>query len=103
NATTTGLVELSIACVTSGRCGACGGLANSVTSAPATNVLPSQRSTIARIAGSLSTERSAASKPLRTGCDNALTVGLSIVMGEISPSALNLTGGVASFFTSVPL
>ena len=86
SAATTGFGIVSIAAMTSPRPGACGGLPNSVMSAPAKKVRPAQAISTALTAASSRVWRSALTSPARTSCLSALTGGLSAVMIAISPS-----------------
>src|SRR5438270_7650651 len=75
-AATTGFEQFSIVSTTIGNHGCCGGLPNSVMSAPAKKVWPSQAITTARTLSSASASATASTSPCRTAVDSAFTGGL---------------------------
>jgi hypothetical protein len=83
-AATTGFDDASIMSTTVGRPGSTISLPNSVMSAPAKNVRPSQRITIAVMLSSFTPSLIAASRPWRTAAPSALTGGLFEVMTSTS-------------------
>ena len=87
-----GFLMSSSVVITSIRPGACGGLPNSVMSAPATNVRPAPVSTIASTLASSRAAMTLSKMPLRTPCRSAFTGGLSMVMMATLPSRRMLTG-----------
>ncbi len=93
-AATTGFGIASIAAMTSPSPGACGGLPNSVMSAPAKKVRPAQAMTTASTDASSRARANAAASPARTSCFSALTGGLSTVTTAISPSRRKSTLGL---------
>ena len=77
-----------------------GGLPNSVMSAPAKKVRPSQRSTIAAIEPSAMPSFTPASSPSRTAAPSAFTGGEFEMMTSTSPWRSVRTGEVMSGFSS---
>src|SRR6185437_181916 len=75
-AATTGFEQFSIVSTTCGSHGFCGGLPNSVMSAPAKKVCPSQAMTTAFTLSSPSASAIASTRPWRTGVESAFTGGL---------------------------
>ena len=100
-AATTGLSEASIRSTTSGRPGFCGGLPNSVMSAPAKKVLPSPRITMALTLSSAAAAFIASARPWRTATPSAFTGGLSLTTTSTSPSLWVVTTGIVSLLVSV--
>ena len=86
SAATTGFGIASIAAMTAARLGDCGGLPNSVISAPAKKVRPAQAITTASTPPSSAAWRNPSTSPARTSCFSALTGGLSAVTIAIRPS-----------------
>ncbi len=87
-----GFFTSSSTAITSISDGGCGGLPNSVMSAPATNVRPAP---VRMIASTLASSRAAMTfsrMPLRTPWRSAFTGGLSMVMMATLPSRRMLTG-----------
>src|SRR5215469_18212346 len=82
----TGLGEFSITFWTSNRLAPFGALPNSLMSAPAMNVLPSQTSTIALVLASAIAFLKPSANPSRTGAERAFTGGELSVRTAISPS-----------------
>src|SRR5690348_8009097 len=83
------------------RLGACGGLPNSVMSAPAMKVRPSQISTMALTAALPNACCMPLMMPSRTCCDSAFTGGELTVSTAISPStARSVTALIAAIGTS---
>ena len=78
--------------MTSIRLGGCGGLPNSVMSAPATKVRPAPVSTIASTLASSRAAMTLSMMPWRTPWRSAFTGGLSMVMMATLPSRRRLTG-----------
>src|SRR5262245_55269780 len=91
-AATISLSLASIAETTSGRCGGCGGLPNSLISAPAMKVRPAQSSTPASSVASAFSAVTTSTRPARMACDSALTGGLSMRMRPIGPRRASVTG-----------
>src|ERR1043165_896634 len=98
-----GFFTSSSTAITSIRLGACGGLPDSVMSAPATNVRPAR---VRMMASTLASSRAAMTlsmMPLRTPWRSAFTGGLSMVMMATLPSRRRLTGlskALPSIFSS---
>src|SRR5262245_51906597 len=84
-----------MAAITAGICGSRSGLSNSRISAPAMKLLPSPIRTSACSAGSAPADCTAASNPLRTSQEAALTGGLSM-MRTATPSSLSTRTAVMS-------
>src|SRR3954469_19001799 len=81
----TGFEQLSISAITSLSDGDCGGLPNSVMSAPATNVRPAHAITIAFTAGSALADFTLSKMPRRTAALSAFTGGeLTVTMATSS-------------------
>src|SRR5262249_923096 len=91
NAATTGLPMASIASMTSGVVGFCGGWPNSEMSAPAMKVRPAQVNTTPAIAALRRTSSNAATTSLRSALLRALTGGLLATMTPMSPSIVTVT------------
>ena len=83
---TIGFGHFSWMAFTSRSPGSFGGLPNSVMSAPAMKVRPSQTSATARTAGSAAARSTPSLMPARTAWASAFTGGLSTVMTATSPS-----------------
>src|SRR5436305_1797280 len=89
-AATTGFGQFSSAEITSPRLGGCGGLPNSVMSAPAMKVRPPQVSTIAFTSASEAAVFTFSKMPRRTAAESAFTGGLFTVTMAIAPAAMAL-------------
>ena len=87
-----GFFTSSMMVITSIRPGGCGGLPNSVMSAPATNVRPAPVRMIASTPASSRAAMTQSLMPARTAWRSAFTGGLSMVMMATLPSRRMLTG-----------